>query len=47
MWNGIRSSFLMNPVSPWVHMMAEEELDNVGEKDMNLILMLSVMYTEQ
>ena len=35
----------MNLDSPWVHMMTQEELDHVGEKDVNLSLMLSIMNT--
>lgn len=30
MWNGIRSSVLINLDSSWVHMMTEEGLDDVG-----------------
>lgn len=37
----------MNIDFPWVYMIAEEDLDDVGEKDLNLILILNNMHTGQ
>lgn len=47
MWNFMRSPFMMKIDSTWMQMMTKGGLDDVGENDVNLILMLSLMYIGQ